>query len=114
MYLHTSYLDCDCILCCGLYWTNIELYQKDLRSNVIFSVPSRGLMCPGTSFPKDKESIRCEKLYTAEKNRDNSGFTLHMNYKMIRKDKWQSVRPPSSGYLKHYMNFQFVFKGFQS
>lgn len=35
---------------------------KDLRSNVIFSMPSRGLMCPGTSFPKDKWSIRCEKL----------------------------------------------------
>lgn len=30
---------------------------------VIFSVPSRGLMMPGISSPKDKWSIRWEKLY---------------------------------------------------
>lgn len=35
-----------------------------LLLRVIFSVPSRGLMMPGTSSPKDRWSIRWEKLYT--------------------------------------------------
>lgn len=40
------------------------LHSHVLLLKVIFSVPSRGLMMPGTSSPKDRWSIRWEKLYT--------------------------------------------------
>ena len=39
---------------------------------VIFSVPSRGLMTPGISSPKDKWSIRWEKLYAVMQKREEA------------------------------------------
>lgn len=47
------------------------LKSCDLLLYVIFSVPSRGLMTPGNSSPKDKWSIRWEKLYAVMQRWEN-------------------------------------------
>lgn len=44
---------------------------KYLQSIAIFSVPSKGLIIPGTSSPNDKWSILWEKLYAEAKNKIN-------------------------------------------
>lgn len=73
-------------LCVVLLWTALdklfghfnEELNLNLRSNVIFSVPSRGLMCPGTSFPKDRQSIRCEKLWTVGEVSNGRELEVHV------------------------------------
>lgn len=41
-------------------WADVK--KVNLHSAETFSVPSKGLMIPGIASPKDRWSIRCEKL----------------------------------------------------
>lgn len=57
--------------------------SRDSLLTVIFSVPSRGLMMPGTSSPNDRWSIRWEKLYTEKaKSRTSPGGQSRGNFFM--------------------------------
>lgn len=60
----------------ALTWEN----SRDSLLKVIFSVPSRGLMMPGTSSPNDRWSIRWEKLYTEKEKRRTRGGQLMQVY----------------------------------